>query len=435
MIKWDINWTRSCVDVVAFSCDLSLLCSQLLEKCLVKPFLFIFTALEITDTSKADVRKTEEVKDDNKKAKLPPSSFSLFVSSGFGNQFLNLSFDISIVGNLKDTADVEINSLLDVQIQQEIPHIQSPSILIAPVSVIPKPMVLSPIPEIPTETSATTLPPPLSATSIILVLQQRSTPIPTPPITTVALVVTTIPDLLPIIIQRVSVLEKDIQELKDVDHTTTLLASLRSKIQLAVNAYLGSDVIKESVQANFINEVKNLLPKFLPRAVSDFATLVIQSTVKKALEKTPIVSAQSSSQAQSSLKAVESLSEYELKTILYENMDKSRSYLTHDKHQALFYALLNSMCLDNFVARGQANPKKILRKRDHDDDNKDEDPSARPDQDKKTKNVEPKKEPVEEPAFEMASDDIEQTVDDLVNDAERPQEDATQTKDKALNKD
>ncbi|GJZ85586.1 hypothetical protein Tco_0650925 [Tanacetum coccineum] len=92
----------------------------------------------------------------------------------------------------------------------------------------------------------------------------------------------------------VSVLEKDVEELKEVDHTKTLLTLLRSKIPLAVNAYLGStvdykDVIEESVQANVINDVKNLLPKFLPKAVSDFATTVIQSTIKKALEKTPIV--------------------------------------------------------------------------------------------------------------------------------------------------
>ncbi|GJV42766.1 reverse transcriptase domain-containing protein [Tanacetum coccineum] len=31
MIKWDINWTRSCADVVTFACDLCLLWSQLLE--------------------------------------------------------------------------------------------------------------------------------------------------------------------------------------------------------------------------------------------------------------------------------------------------------------------------------------------------------------------------------------------------------------------
>ncbi|GJS16048.1 hypothetical protein Tco_0410520 [Tanacetum coccineum] len=73
---------------------------------------------EMTNTAKADAEKTKEVKNDNKKVELPPSSSSLSVSSGFGNQYLNLS-DKSIVGNLKDTADAEINSLLDVQIQQE----------------------------------------------------------------------------------------------------------------------------------------------------------------------------------------------------------------------------------------------------------------------------------------------------------------------------
>ncbi|GKA10291.1 hypothetical protein Tco_0689724 [Tanacetum coccineum] len=116
---------------------------------------------------------------------------------------------------------------------------------------------------------------------------------------------------------KLYVLEKDVQELKEVDHTTTYLALIRSKIMSAVNAYLRSslgdtlqkDVIEESVQENVINEVKNIMPNFLPKACADFATPVIQSTIKKALEKTLIILDQSSSQAQSSLKASESLSE------------------------------------------------------------------------------------------------------------------------------
>ncbi|GKB00849.1 hypothetical protein Tco_0828893 [Tanacetum coccineum] len=228
---------------------------------------------EITDTSKADAEKTEEVKDDNKKAELPPSSSSLSASSGIGNKFLYLSSDKSTVRNLKDSTDAEIISLLDVQIQKEIPHILSPSILNVP--------VFAHVP-------------------------QQTTPIPSPPITTVAPAITTMPNPLPAIIQRVYVLEKDVQKLKEVDHTKIHLALLRSKILSVVNAYLGSslgDALQKSVQANIINEVKNLLPKFLPKAISDFSTLVIQSTVKKALEKTLIVLAQSSSQAKSSLKA------------------------------------------------------------------------------------------------------------------------------------
>ncbi|GJT87455.1 hypothetical protein Tco_1069172 [Tanacetum coccineum] len=120
-------------------------------------------------------------------------------------------------------------------------------------------------------------------------------------------------------------------------------------------------MIKEFVQANIINGVKNQLPKFLPKEVSDFSILVIQSM------------------------AAESLSEYELKRILFENIDKSRSYHTHDKYQALYDALLNSFILDDDIARGQADAEKVLRKRDHGE----KDPLAGPNQE----------EPVNEPVF------------------------------------
>ncbi|GJV91360.1 retrovirus-related pol polyprotein from transposon TNT 1-94 [Tanacetum coccineum] len=143
---------------------------------------------------------------------------------------------------------------------------------------------------------------------------------------------------------------------------------------------------------------------------------------------------------------------------IINEIDKIRSYLTHDKHQALYDALLNSMILDDAIARSQANLEKVLRKRDRDD----EDPSSGLNQCKKTKRSrtkesEPSKksstskesskckspaktsksgksvtaeEPVEELIFEMASDDIEQTVDDVANDVNQPPNDSTQTKDK-----
>nr|GFB75823.1 hypothetical protein [Tanacetum cinerariifolium] len=139
---------------------------------------------EITDTAKPNAKKTKEVKDDIKKVELPPTSSSLSVSLGFGNQFLNLSSDTSLIED---------------------------------------------------------------------------------------------------------------------ENTTTLHALLKSEIPPAVNAYLGSslgdelhkvlqkhtkeliqkypqqvdykEMIKESMQVNIINEVKNELPKFLPNAASDFATL------------------------------------------------------------------------------------------------------------------------------------------------------------------
>ncbi|GJV97475.1 hypothetical protein Tco_1549052 [Tanacetum coccineum] len=224
---------------------------------------------EITHTTKANTKKIEKLKDDIKKSKLPPTSSSLFGS-----------------------IDAEINSLLDIQIQQEIPHIPSPSVLTIPIFVIYEPLILSPITVMPSVTPATTLKPP----SFVSTISHYP---------------------LPAISQRVFVLEKEVKEIKEVDHTTTLRALLRSKIPLAINAYLRSslgdalqkvlhkhikelkqqysqkvdykEIIKESVQANLINEVKNQLLKFLPKAVSEFATLVIQSTVKKSLEKTPLL--------------------------------------------------------------------------------------------------------------------------------------------------
>ncbi|GKG47564.1 hypothetical protein Tco_0507049, partial [Tanacetum coccineum] len=69
-----------------------------------------------------DAKKTEATKGDYEQAgKLPPTSSSLSVSSDFGNQFLNLSSDASLIGTTKESADTEINSLLDIQIQQKVP--------------------------------------------------------------------------------------------------------------------------------------------------------------------------------------------------------------------------------------------------------------------------------------------------------------------------
>nr|GEZ08726.1 hypothetical protein [Tanacetum cinerariifolium] len=112
---------------------------------------------EIINAAKADAEKPGEVKDDTKIAEPPPTSSSLSLSLGFGNQFLNLSSDTSLIGTVKDTTDAKINSLLDVYVQQEIPHIQSPSVLNVPVFVILKPSVLTPIPETPSVAPTITL--------------------------------------------------------------------------------------------------------------------------------------------------------------------------------------------------------------------------------------------------------------------------------------
>ncbi|GJX84413.1 hypothetical protein Tco_0335187 [Tanacetum coccineum] len=166
---------------------------------------------ENTDAAKTNAKKTKEVKDDAKKAELPPTSSSLSVSSGFGDQFLKVSSDTSLVSTVKDTTDAEINSLLDIKIQYE-------------------PVVTTPIPETPLVAPSTNLLSLSSVSNIPPVPHQTTTPIPTPPITTDAPTITIVvpeSDALSAVQLRVAKLEKDVSELKKIDHSIEALATLK----------------------------------------------------------------------------------------------------------------------------------------------------------------------------------------------------------------
>ncbi|GJX78134.1 hypothetical protein Tco_0324945 [Tanacetum coccineum] len=157
---------------------------------------------EIIDAAKEEAEKTSEAKDDTKKTELPPSSSSLSVSLSFGDQFLKLSFDSSLVSTVKDSVDADVSSLLDIPIQHETPQIQSPSVKKIPVSVILETTNLPPIPEIVTETP----------------------------------VITVDPHLI------VAKLEKVLSELKTVDHSSEALAVLQSYVLTVVDSYLDTKV-------------------------------------------------------------------------------------------------------------------------------------------------------------------------------------------------
>nr|GEW04843.1 hypothetical protein [Tanacetum cinerariifolium] len=152
-----------------------------------------------------DVEKTETTKGDYEQArKLPLTSSSLFVSSGF------------------------------------VPQIQSPSLLKIPVSMILKQTIPATSPVLSTVTRVSTVPPPPPIVSVISYVQQQTKPIPTPPITTIALsVTTTVLDPIPTIVPSVSEWEKDITELKQVDHSSAILATISSQVPSTVNEYLG----------------------------------------------------------------------------------------------------------------------------------------------------------------------------------------------------
>ncbi|GJQ91958.1 hypothetical protein Tco_0003097 [Tanacetum coccineum] len=186
---------------------------------------------KVTDAVKEEVEKISEAKDDAKKTKLPSSSSSLFVYSGFSDQFLKLSSNSSFVSIVKDFADTDVSSLLDIPIQQETPQTQSPYVQKVLVLVIPETTNLPPIPEIVTKAPVSTVVPLPQVITIISTVQQTPTPIPTPPITNDALTIITVvheSNALYVVELRVTKLEKDVSELKTVNHSSEALAVLQS---------------------------------------------------------------------------------------------------------------------------------------------------------------------------------------------------------------
>nr|GEW94881.1 hypothetical protein [Tanacetum cinerariifolium] len=154
---------------------------------------------EVTDAAKADAEETLEVKDDGKKPEIPPTSFSLFMSSGFNDYFLNFVLIL-----LCSHTRIRISF----------------------------------------KTIVTNLPPP-SVSTTPSVPQQTTTPIPTPTITTHALIITIAifeSDALFAAKLKVSKLEKYVFDNKKIDLSIKALAALKTQVPFVIDNYLGSKV-------------------------------------------------------------------------------------------------------------------------------------------------------------------------------------------------
>ncbi|GKA86844.1 retrovirus-related pol polyprotein from transposon TNT 1-94 [Tanacetum coccineum] len=344
---------------------------------------------EISDVAKANAEKIEEIKDDAKKAELPPTSSSLSVSLGFGDQFLKISSDTSLVSTVKDTTDAEINSLLDIKIQYE-------------------PSVLTPTPKTPSVTHVKTLLTPSSVSTIPHVPHQTTTPIPTPPITTDSPTNTTaVPEsnALTYVQLRVTKLEKDMSELKKIDYSSETLDS-SPKFQWWLIVILDPNLIRKIKREQ---AEKKKMPKY-----------TIKSTDKASLKESPA---------------------------------------NHVLYHTLMEALIeDENVMDKGVTDIIKNPKRQL------DDDKD--PSAGPNQGKKTKRRSNKesesskkpsttketskgkapskssktgksattKEPVKEPIAEVVIDDVVNTAGEyVVRDDDQPQDTSEPKTDKTPN--
>nr|GEW16190.1 hypothetical protein [Tanacetum cinerariifolium] len=145
----------------------------------------------------------------------------------------------------------------------------------------------------------------------------------------------------------------------------------------------------KSVKEIIKDEVKNKLPEILPKEVSDYATPVIQTFIFESFKN--IILAKFSSQSKLTYEAAASLTEFELKNILLDKIQKSKSYRGAQETKDLYNALVKSYKLDKDLFESYG--KVYSLKRDREDKDKDEDPLVGSDQGLKkqkiSKDVEP----------------------------------------------
>ncbi|GJU95242.1 hypothetical protein Tco_1319998 [Tanacetum coccineum] len=154
--------------------------------------------------------------------------------------------------------------------------------------------------------------------------------------------------------------------------------------------------LSASLTERITEQVKDQLPQILLEEVSNFAPTVIQRMVTE--------------------------SQFELKKILIDKMDKSESYLAAPEHRECYEGFIKSYDLDKTLL--STYDKVYLLKRSRKDKDKDEDPSTESDRGlkkrKTSKDAEPTK---EEPEFEVADSDMPQDHEgNLGNDDEEPKE-------------
>ncbi|GJS39711.1 hypothetical protein Tco_0564754 [Tanacetum coccineum] len=262
--------------------------------------------------------------------------------SGFEQEEEDAHVTLTTVHDIQKTeADNEIASLMDTTVHNEEPSGQTSTLFSVPIIVIP-----------------TTIPPP---PHFFNPLPQQATPTPTPITSEATTLFLALPDFASIFRfnDRVTNLERDLIEMKQVD---------QEEAQAKKHEYI--DLIDTLVRTIFKEEVKTQLPQILPKAVSDFATHVIERSVIESLEVE--VLAKSSSQPKSTYEAVESLSEYELTKILLDKIEESKSHIRADYNMKLYNALFKSFNIDKdlFETYGEV----FTLKRSRDEKDKDQGP-------------------------------------------------------------
>nr|GEW71013.1 hypothetical protein [Tanacetum cinerariifolium] len=190
---------------------------------------------------------------------------------GFGDQFLKISSDSSLVSTFNDFTYTYVSSLMDIPIQHKTPQAQSLSVQKILVSVILETTNLPPIPKIVTETPVSTTAPSPQVTPLISSVKQTPIPIPTQPITIDAPTITTTisESNAPSVVELRGVKSKeDVSELKTIDNSSEALAILQSHVPIIVDSYLDTkvrDVFQKELQKHMTNLIHKYSLQHLPK--------------------------------------------------------------------------------------------------------------------------------------------------------------------------
>nr|GEW70221.1 hypothetical protein [Tanacetum cinerariifolium] len=258
-------------------------------------------------------------------------------------------------------------------------------------------------------------------------IQQTTTPIPKPIITIDALTVTVVvpeSNALTAIELRVVKLEKDVSELKAIDHSSVALVVLQSYVPTVVDSYLDTKV-KDVFQKELKKHTTDLIHKYslqhLPELTKKSTPTTEQEYEKSLLEILKIKKEQAESQKnpQFTIKSTDkaSLEEYDLKSALYQSMHANMFFNRTANHR-LYQALMEALIEDENTIDKRG--KKTKRRRTKESESlkkpsttKETPKGKAPTKGFKTGKSASEKEPVEEPIAEMIMDDA---GDDLTSD-------------------
>ncbi|GJU08177.1 hypothetical protein Tco_1124607, partial [Tanacetum coccineum] len=147
---------------------------------------------------------------------------------------------------------------------------------------------------------------------------------------------------------RITTLEKEVVELKkDPLHTqVTSLVYEHLDTRLGETREEFMKFLSESITTRIKEQVKDQLPQILPKEVSNFAPPVIKKLINESWDEVTL--AKVSSQPHSTYEAAFILTEFELKKILIDKMEKSESYLAAPKHRDCYDSLKKFYDLDKY---------------------------------------------------------------------------------------